>query len=60
MITNKELIKAYDKFLQERHNCYADENGNRPCDNGKICNTCKDDKNLIKDFIKSLDKLAKI
>lgn len=39
-MTNKEVFSAYDNYLQKMFHCYADENGNRPCDNGALCERC--------------------
>lgn len=39
-MTNKEVIKAWKKFLKKECNCYADEFGHRPCDYGAICARC--------------------
>ena len=43
-MTNKELIKAWEEFLRTEFGCYTDENGNRPCDNGVLCDRCSDEK----------------
>lgn len=32
--------KAYDKWLAQVCHCYPDEVGNRPCDNGCMCDRC--------------------
>ena len=40
MITKKEYSERWERFLVEYCHCYADENGNRPCDNGTLCNYC--------------------
>lgn len=39
-MTNNQLIKAYDQFLYVYCGCYTDSNGNRPCDNGVLCDRC--------------------
>ena len=39
-MTNKEITKAWNKFLDEECDCYADEFGNRPCDYGAVCDRC--------------------
>ena len=44
IMTTKQLIKAWDEFLNTEFGCYADENGNRPCDNGALCDRCSDEK----------------
>ena len=44
IMTTKQLIKAWDEFLNVEFGCYADENGNRPCDNGALCDRCSDEK----------------
>lgn len=35
-----KMISLYSNYLSEICHCYADENGNRPCDNGAICDRC--------------------
>ena len=35
-----KMIYLYSRYLSEICRCYADENGNRPCDNGAICDRC--------------------
>ena len=44
IMTNKKLINTWDEFLNVEFGCYADENGNRPCDNGALCDRCSDEK----------------
>ena len=39
-MTNKELFKLWEEFRAEQFNCYPDENGNYPCDNGELCDQC--------------------
>ena len=39
-MTNTEITKAWNKFLDEECGCYADEFGNRPCDYGAVCDRC--------------------
>lgn len=36
-----KMISLYSHYLSEICHCYADENGNRPCDNGAICDRCE-------------------
>ena len=43
-MTTKQLIEAWDEFLNVEFGCYEDENGNRPCDNGALCDRCSDEK----------------
>ena len=43
-MTTKQLIEAWDEFLNVEFGCYTDENGNRPCDNGTLCDRCSDEK----------------
>ena len=43
-MTNNEILDTWDKFLADELKCYADENGNRPCDNGAKCDRCADEK----------------
>ena len=40
MITNKEYFERWERFLVEYCHCYADDNSNRPCDNGVVCCYC--------------------
>ena len=47
-MTNKELIKAWEEFLRTEFGCYTDKNGNRPCDNGILCDRCSDEKTYEK------------
>lgn len=35
-----KMVHLYSRYLNEICHCYADENGNRPCDNGAICDRC--------------------
>ena len=44
IMTTKQLIEAWDEFLRVEFGCYEDENGNRPCDNGALCDRCSDEK----------------
>lgn len=37
-------------------NCYPDENGNMPCDNGRLCDECYADKDLEKAWLEELKK----
>lgn len=39
-MTNKEMFKLWEEFRAEQFNCYPDENGNYPCDNGELCDKC--------------------
>ena len=50
-MTTKQLIKAWDEFLSVEFGCYTDENGNRPCDNGAVCDRCSDEK-IYENFCK--------
>ena len=44
IMMNKKLINAWEEFLNTECGCYVDENGNRPCDNGALCDRCSDEK----------------
>lgn len=57
-MTNKNLINAWVKFLTEELQCYADQNGNRPCDNGVVCDRCMTDK-VKKEFLRKLENNQK-
>lgn len=46
-MTNKKLLNTWDKFLAEELHCYADQNGNRPCDNGVMCDKCMTDEMIV-------------
>lgn len=35
------LNDMYNEWLAKRHHCYRDEVGNRPCDNGAMCDRCE-------------------
>jgi len=39
-VTNKRAIALWDKVLKDYCKCYPDAVGNRPCDNGAICDRC--------------------
>lgn len=36
-----KMVHLYSRYLGEICHCYANENGNRPCDNGAICDRCE-------------------
>lgn len=36
-----KMVHLYSRYLSEICHCYADENGNCPCDNGTICDRCE-------------------
>lgn len=42
-MTNKKLINTWEEFLKIECGCYTDEYGNRPCDNGALCDRCSDE-----------------
>lgn len=54
IMTNQKSIKAWDEFLNVECGCYADEYGNRPCDNGALCDRCLDEK-LYENFRKKIE-----
>lgn len=35
-----EKARLYSEFLAHYCGCYEDEVGNRPCDNGALCDRC--------------------
>ena len=43
-MTTKQLLENWDEFLSVEFGCYADENGNSPCDNGALCDQSSDEK----------------
>lgn len=47
-MTNNEIFDTWDKFLADELKCYTDEYGNRPCDNGVLCDRCSDEKTYEK------------
>lgn len=53
-MTNKKLLYDQDKFLSEELHCYTDQNGNRPCDNGMMCDKCMTDE-IMENFNKKLN-----
>lgn len=38
--------KNWNEFLNQFFHCYEDENGNRPCDNGCVCDNCMTDEDI--------------
>ena len=50
---NKQLLENWDEFLNVECGCYVDEYGNRPCDNGALCDRCSDEK-LYKNFCEKI------
>lgn len=52
-MTNNQILDSWDKFLADEFNCHADENGNRPCDNGVKCNKCST-KEIYKKFCEKI------
>ena len=52
-MTNNEIIDSWINFLMDELKCYADENGNRPCDNGAICDRCSTEE-IYKKFRKKI------
>lgn len=47
-MTTKKLMNAWEEFLKIECGCYVDEYGNRPCDNGALCDRCSDEKSYEK------------
>lgn len=39
-MTNTKAINLWDEVLREYCHCYKDDKGNRPCDNGCVCDRC--------------------
>lgn len=56
-MTNKKLLDTWNKFLAEELHCYADQNGNRPCDNGAMCDKCMTDE-MLRDYAESMSHAA--
>lgn len=42
-LDDKKFLIACEDFLITYCHCYPDENGNRPCDYGALCNLCVTD-----------------
>ena len=40
MSSTEKAINAWDAVLREFCGCYPDAEGNRPCDNGALCDRC--------------------
>ena len=53
-MTNNKVINLWDKVLREYCHCYPDAVGNRPCDNGCLCDRCmsKDVKEIYNSLLK--------
>jgi hypothetical protein len=49
-------IEVWERILTGYCRCYADEQGNRPCDNGALCDRCmtKDVKEVYDSELKKL------
>lgn len=39
-MSSKEYFNLYSQFLASYCGCYPDSEGNRPCDNGLLCDRC--------------------
>ena len=39
-MTNNQTFELYNKWLASYCQCYADSEGNRPCDYGCLCDKC--------------------
>lgn len=39
-MNSKVAQELWDKVLREYCHCYTDDVGNRPCDNGCLCDRC--------------------
>lgn len=39
-LTEKEKQRLWNEILRNACDCVADRNGNRPCDNGAVCDRC--------------------
>lgn len=42
-MSNKRAFEIWNEVLQKVCGCYADAVGNRPCDNGMLCDKCMTD-----------------
>ena len=40
MSSSEKAIKTWDTVLRNFCGCYPDAEGDRPCDNGAICDRC--------------------
>lgn len=54
-----KMISLYSRYLSEICHCYADENGNRPCDNGAICDRCDQQEISFDDWRWDKEKLKR-
>lgn len=54
-VSEWEVDTDYDWFLDVYIGCHADENGNRPCDNGVPCDRC-----MTKEAQEALNDMEKI
>lgn len=54
-----KMISLYGHYLSEICHCYADENGNRPCDNGAICDRCDQQEISFDDWRWNEEKLKR-
>ena len=39
-MSNQKAIELWEQVLRDYCHCYPDAVGNRPCDNGLICDIC--------------------
>lgn len=47
-MTNAKAMDLWIRLVGEWCHCYPDENGNMPCDNGVLCDSCVYDEDLKK------------
>ena len=53
-MTDNKMIKIWSNVLEDVCGCYADSEGNRPCDYGSNCNQCEND-TVSREFRRRLD-----
>lgn len=58
-MTNKDAMNLWIRMIGEYCHCYPDANGNMPCDNGVLCDTCVYDKDLQKAYREKLEESNK-
>ena len=54
MSSTEKAVKIWDKVLRDFCGCYPDVVGNRPCDNGALCDRCmtKEVRGIYRDLLR--------
>lgn len=55
-MTNKDAMDLWVRLLGKFCGCYPDANGNMPCDNGVLCDSCLYDEALKQAYSEELEK----